>query len=34
MLGLRKGICQGHLGGMSTPSQEKLLPAIARRFLG
>ena len=34
LLGLRKGICKGHLGGVSTPSQGKLLPAIARRFLG
>ena len=33
-LGLRKGICEGHLGDVSTPSQGKLLPAIARGFLG
>ena len=33
-LGLRKGICEGHLGDVSMPSQGKLLPAIARGFLG
>ena len=34
MLGLRKGICEGHLGGVSMLSQGKLLPAMARGFLG
>ena len=34
MLGFRKGTCEGHLGGVSTPSQGKLLPAIARGLLG
>ena len=26
MLGFKKEICEGHLGGVSTASQEKLLP--------
>ena len=34
MLGLRKGICQGHLGGASTSSQGKLLPVIVKGLLG
>ena len=33
LLGLRKGICKGNLGGVSMPSQGKLLPAIGRGFL-
>ena len=34
VLGFRKEICEGHLGGVSMLSQGKLLPAIARGFLG
>ena len=34
MLGLRKEICEGHLGGVSPTSQGKLLPVISRGFLG
>ena len=30
----RKEICEGHLGVVSTLSQGKLLPAIAKGFLG
>ena len=34
MLGFRKEICEGYLGGVSMPSQGKLLPVITRGFLG
>ena len=33
MLGLRKEICEGHLGSVSTPSQGKLLPSDHQGFL-
>ena len=33
MLGFRKEICEGYLGGVSMLSQGKLLPVIARGFL-